>query len=171
MAFVMIAGGNDTTTGLLAGAAELLTRYPDQRRRLLDDPSLIPERGRRVAAAHVTGAGAVPRRDARRRGRRYDGGRRRPGAALLRIGQPRRARVRRRRRGARRGRAIDRLLTFSVGSHYCLGAAATRLQGRIVLEELLRALPDFTVDAASGVFADGGFTRRYESLPFDAGST
>jgi cytochrome P450 len=42
-AFVMIAGGNDTTTGLLAGAAELLTTFPDQRRRLLDDFSLIPD--------------------------------------------------------------------------------------------------------------------------------
>jgi hypothetical protein len=44
------------------------------------------------------------------------------------------------------------------------------LQGRVVLEELLRACPSFSVDAGAGVFADGGFTRRYESLPFDAGS-
>src|SRR5690349_17152676 len=41
-AFVMIAGGNDTTTGLLTGAAELLTKYPAERQRLLADPSLIP---------------------------------------------------------------------------------------------------------------------------------
>ena len=41
-AFVLIAGGNDTTTGLLAGAAELLTAYPDQRRRLLVEPALVP---------------------------------------------------------------------------------------------------------------------------------
>ena len=40
-AFVLIAGGNDTTTGLLAGAAELLTTYPDERRRLLEEPSLL----------------------------------------------------------------------------------------------------------------------------------
>ena len=41
--------------------------------------------------------------------------------------------------------------------------------GRVVLEELLAQCPDFTVDAAAGVFADGAFTRRYESLPFVAG--
>jgi hypothetical protein len=35
-----------------------------------------------------------------------------------------------------------------------------------VLEERLGACPGFAVDAAAGVFADGGFTRRYESLPF-----
>ena len=61
------------------------------------------------------------------------------------------------------------MLTFSNGAHYCLGAAAARLQGRVVLEELLHELPEFSVDPGAGVFADGAFTRRYESLPFSAG--
>ena len=65
--------------------------------------------------------------------------------------------------------AIERLLTFSSGAHFCLGAAAARLMGRVVLEELLAQCPDFEVDAAAGVFADGAFTRRYESLPFVVG--
>jgi cytochrome P450 family 130 len=42
------------------------------------------------------------------------------------------------------------------------------LQGRVVLEELLTRVPEFEVDAASGAFADGAFTRRYETLPFTA---
>ena len=37
----MIAGGNDTTTGLLGGAAVLLTEHREQRARLIDDPSLL----------------------------------------------------------------------------------------------------------------------------------
>ena len=41
-AFVMVAGGNDTAIGLLGGSAELLTERRDQRRRLVDDPTLIP---------------------------------------------------------------------------------------------------------------------------------
>ena len=40
--FVMIAGGNDTASGLLAGSAVLLTEYPAQRRALLADPGLLP---------------------------------------------------------------------------------------------------------------------------------
>jgi cytochrome P450 len=64
------------------------------------------------------------------------------------------------------GRHINRLLSFSSGAHFCLGAAAARLQGRVVLDELLRQCPDFAVDADGGVFADGAFTRRYQSLPF-----
>ncbi|MDH3707174.1 MAG: cytochrome P450, partial [Acidimicrobiia bacterium] len=39
--FTMVTGGNDTTTGLLGGAAELLTAHRDQRRILVDDPTLI----------------------------------------------------------------------------------------------------------------------------------
>ena len=39
--FTMVTGGNDTTTGLLGGAAELLTEHPSERNRLLDDPGLI----------------------------------------------------------------------------------------------------------------------------------
>jgi cytochrome P450 family 130 len=170
MAFVMIAGGNDTTTGLLAGAAELLTTFPDQRQRLIDDPSLIPNAVDELLrlTSPVQGLCRVALRDAdigrtaiasgdrvllcyasANRDEREFG----DDAAELDV-----------------GRKIQRFVTFGVGSHFCLGAAATRLQGRIVLEELLSACPGFAVDAANGVFADGGFTRRYESLPFDAGS-
>lgn len=165
-AFVMIAGGNDTTTGLLAGAAELLTKNPAQKRRLLADPSLIPNAVEeflrlttpvqglcRVATRNVTIDGgptieadervllcyAAANRDPREFG---------PHAEELDV-----------------GRHIVRHLAFSIGAHFCLGAAAARLQGRIVLEELLARCPDFAVDAEGGVFADGAFTRRYETLP------
>ena len=39
--FTMVTGGNDTTTGLLGGAVDLLTEHRDQRRLLLEDPALI----------------------------------------------------------------------------------------------------------------------------------
>ena len=168
-AFVMIAGGNDTTTGLLAGAAELLAGAPDQRTRLIDDPSLIPNAVEELLrlTSPVQGLCRVATRDVTVRGTSIAAGDR----VLLCYG------------AANRdpeefgpdaeeldvGRAIPRLLTFSTGAHFCLGAAAARLQGRVVLEELLARCPSFTVDAAAGVFADGAFTRRYEYLPFDPG--
>lgn len=40
-AFVMIAGGNDTATGLLAGSAELLAASPGERQRLVEHPPMI----------------------------------------------------------------------------------------------------------------------------------
>jgi hypothetical protein len=165
-AFVMIAGGNDTTTGLISGAAELLTEHPDQRKLLLQDPSLIagaveeflrlttPVQGLcRVTNRPVTIEGVDIPADGRvllcygaaNRDPREFG----PNAETLDVTRP-----------------IKRLLTFGEGAHYCLGAAAARLQGRVVFEELLRRCPEFAVDAARGTFADGAFVRRYESLPF-----
>lgn len=41
-AFTMVTGGNDTTTGMLGGAIQLLHQNPAQRQKLIDDPSLIP---------------------------------------------------------------------------------------------------------------------------------
>jgi cytochrome P450 family 130 len=101
-AFVMIAGGNDTATGLLGGMAELLTAHPDQRRRLRDDPSLIPT-------------------------------------------------------------AVDESLRLTSPVQGL--SAAARLQGRVVLDELLRRLPDLQVDSAAGRYAPGAFVRRFTSLP------
>ena len=62
------------------------------------------------------------------------------------------------------------MLTFGNGPHHCIGAAAARLQGRVVLDELLRVMPSFEVDRQHGRIAPGPFVRRYESLPMTAGA-
>jgi cytochrome P450 len=167
-AFVLIAGGNDTTVGLLAGTAELLTARPDQRRRLLEDPTLLPvavEEFLRLTSP-VQGLCRVTRRDVALHDRLVPAGDR----VLLCYGAANRDE---REFGPDAeeldvGRDPRRILTFSSGAHHCLGAATARLMGRVVLEELLGHMPGFAVDAPSGTFAGGAFTRRYESLPFDA---
>ena len=62
-------------------------------------------------------------------------------------------------------RDLGRILSFGYGPHHCLGAAAARLQGKVVLERILHRFPDFSVDAEAGRFAPGAFVRRYEYLP------
>lgn len=166
MAFVMIAGGNDTATGLLAGAAELLTAHPDQRQLLIDDPELIPgavEEMLRLTSP-VQGLCRTVTTDVTLHGKTVPAGDR----VLLCYGAANRD-PREFGRSAEEfhvTRRIPRMLTFSVGAHYCLGAHAARLEGRVVVEELLRLCPDFTVDSAAGRFAEGAFTRRYDYLPF-----
>lgn len=169
-AFTMVTGGNDTTTGLLGGAAEILTERPDQRQLLLDDPGLIagaveeflrlttPVQGlARTTTSPVSvvvdgGDVTIPAERkvlllyaAANRDEREFG----PDAAECDITRP-----------------IGHLLSFGSGAHHCLGAAAARLQARVALEELLARCPGFTVDAAAGHFAGGAHVRRYESLPF-----
>ena len=168
-AFTMVAGGNDTTTGLLGGAAELLTARPDQRRRLLDEPSLIPGAVEELLrlTSPVQGLARTTTADVTIDGTAIPKGRK----VMLLYGSANRDP---REFGADAekldvGRHPSQILSFSFGAHYCLGAAAARLQGRVVLEELLARCPGFSVDAERGAFAPGCFVRRYETLPFSAG--
>jgi cytochrome P450 len=168
-AFVMIAGGNDTATGLLAGSAELLAAHPDQRRRLQDDGSSISAAVEELLrlTSPVQGLCRVTTRAVEVSGTEIPAGSR----VLLCYGAANRD-PRQFGDDAEQldvARAPKRVLSFGGGPHYCLGAQAARLQGRVVVEELLRRCPDFTVDAEGGRFADGPFVRRYQSLPFHPG--
>jgi hypothetical protein len=168
VAFTMVTGGNDTTTGLLGVAAALLTENRDQRARLLADPSLMKnaiEEFLRLASP-VQGLARTTTRDVELHGKTIPAGRKvmllyasgnrderefGPTAADCDITRP-----------------IRRHLAFSYGAHHCIGAALARLQVRVALEELLASCPDFEVDVAAAEFARGSFVRRYRSLPFRA---
>lgn len=164
-AFVMIAGGNDTATGLLAGTAEHLTRRRDQRRLLLDGPELVAGAVEELLrfTSPVQGLSRTTTRPTRVRDTDIPEGAK---VHLLYAAANRDPRE----FGSTAGeldvtRPVPRLLTFSSGPHFCLGAAAARLQGRVVLEELLARIPDFEVDVEQGRFAGGAFVRRHEHLP------
>jgi cytochrome P450 family 130 len=168
-AFTMIAGGNDTATGLLGGAAELLTVNPRQRQLLLDRPDLlagaIEELLRLISPVQCLARTLTRRITVHERvipsGRKvlllYGSANRDPRVFGTSAGELDILR-------ARQIRA--RHLAFAIGPHHCLGAAAARLQARIVLTELLARFPRFAVDPAAGTFAAGHYTRRYATLPF-----
>lgn len=164
--FTMITGGNDTTTGMLGGAVQLLHQRPDQRRLLVENPDLIPasvdeflrltspvQALARTATRDVTiGDTTVPR------GRRvllvYGSGNRDErqfGSDAAELDVERKPR---------------NILTFSHGAHHCLGAAAARMQSRVALTELLSRCPDFEVDEHGIVWAGGSYVRRPLSVPF-----
>jgi cytochrome P450 len=168
-AFVMIVGGNDTTTGLLGGSAVLLTERLDQRARLVDDPSLIAgavEECLRLTSP-VQGLGRTTTRDVAVAGTEIACGSKVHLLYASANRDPRQFGPDADRFDVTR--SIPRLLTFSSGPHFCLGASAARLRGRVVIEELLRLMRDFAVDAEAGRYAPGAFVRRHESLPFSAG--
>jgi cytochrome P450 len=166
--FTMIAGGNDTTTGLLAGAAELLTEDRDQRRVLLDDPSLVRrsvEEFLRLTSP-VQNLARTTTRDVERHGTVIPAGRK----VLLVYGAANRD-EREFGPDAERldvRRPLVRHLALGYGAHHCLGAAVARMMGAVTLERLLARFPAFEVDGERGRFAEGMFVRRYESLPFSA---
>lgn len=169
MGFTLVTGGNDTTTGLLGGALELLTRHPDQRARLRQDPGRMGtavEEFLRLTSP-VQGLARTTTRDVEIEGRKVPAGRK----VLLLYGAANRDE---REFGPDAAacdvtRRVRRHLAFGYGPHHCIGAAAARLQARVALEELLARCPDFVVDGEAGRYAPGSFVRRYESLPFRAG--
>lgn len=163
--FTMITGGNDTTTGMLAGSLELLTEYRDQRQVLLNDPSLIrrsieeflrltsPVQNLvRQTTQPVTVEGveidqgervALLFGSANRDEREFG-----TDAAQLNVARP-----------------SPRQLSFGYGAHHCLGAAVARSMGAITISTLLERFPNFEVDPQRGEFAPGPYVRRYASLP------
>ena len=164
--FTMVTGGNDTTTGMLGGAVQLLHQRPDQRRLLTDNPVLIPDAVDEFLrlTSPVQCLGRTVTRDVRVDDTAIPEGRR----VLLLYGSANRDE---RQYGSEAGeldvtRRPAKILTFSHGAHHCLGAAAARMQSRVTLTELLSRCPDFEVDEDAIVWAGGSYVRRPLSVPF-----
>ncbi|QBJ95079.1 cytochrome P450 [Rhodococcus sp. ABRD24] len=167
-AFTMVTGGNDTTTGMLGGAVQLLTQRRDQRDLLLADPALIPgalEELLRLTSP-VQGLARTTTRDVTIDEVTIPAGRK----VLLVYGSANRDP----RMYGSDSEELDvlrqpkQIMTFSNGAHHCLGAAAARMQARVALEELLARCPDFDVDIDGVVYAAGNYVRRPTHIPFRA---
>jgi cytochrome P450 len=168
--FTMVTGGNDTTTGMLGGAVQLLHERPDQRRLLVNHPELIPDAVDEFLrlTSPVQGLARTTTRDVRIGNTTIPAGRK----VLLLYGSANRDE---REYGADAGelevrRRPRNILTFSHGAHFCLGAAAARMQSRVALTELLTRCPDFEVDMSGVVWAGGSYVRRPLSVPFRVSS-
>ena len=166
--FTMITGGNDTTTGLLSGAAELLTEYPDQRQILIENPDLIRPSVDELLrlTSPVQNLARTTTRDVQVHNTVIPEGQK----VMLVYGSANRderefgneAEILDVRRG------FKKMLSLGYGPHHCLGAAVARTMAWTALECILMRFPNFSVNAEEGRFAPGSFVRRYEYLPFVA---
>ncbi|MYH70962.1 MAG: cytochrome P450, partial [Acidimicrobiia bacterium] len=62
-------------------------------------------------------------------------------------------------------RKIDQTLAFGHGIHFCIGAALTRLEGRIALEETLKRFPTWGVDLDGAELKHTSTVRGWDRLP------
>jgi len=161
---VVAGAGNETTSRLIGWAGKVLAEHPDQRRELARDHALIPNAieellrfeppapyvGRYVARAAEVHGQTVPEGSAilflvgaaNRDDRRF------PDADRFDI-----------------HRKVGQHLTFGYGTHFCLGAALARLEGRVALEEILKRFPEWEIDLASAKLASTSTVRGWETLP------
>jgi cytochrome P450 len=161
---IIAAAGNETTKVLIGFTGKLLAEYPDQRKLLVEDPSLVPnavEEILRFEPNTLMNCRYVAR-DAEIHGEVV------PKGSIMAsltpaanhddrvFTDPDRFDVR---------RDIRQHLSFGFGPHYCLGQALARLEGRVVLEEVLRRFPEWETDLDNAEFSYFPDMRGYESLP------
>lgn len=163
---LLLLAGNETTTNLISNATVLLARHPDQRRMLVDDPTLLPGAVEEFLRydSPVQALGRIVTRDVEVNGVTIPGGAR---LALL-FGSANRDP--REFDDAERfdiTRRSDRHLAFGHGLHYCLGASLARLEARVAFEELLARIPEYSLATDDIDRLKSGLIRGCQTLPID----
>nr|WP_237421806.1 cytochrome P450 [Gordonia sp. SID5947] len=162
---VVSGAGNETTTRLIGWAGKVLAEHPDQRRELVENPDLIPNAIEELLrfeapAPHVA---RYVTRDIELHGRKVPEG----SVMMMLIASANRDH----RQFPPDGDVFDihrktkQHLTFSVGTHFCLGSALARLEGRIALEEILKRFPEWDVDLSKASLSPTSTVRGWDTLP------
>jgi cytochrome P450 len=161
---VLSGAGNETTNRLIGWMGKVLGEHPEERRKLVEDRSLVPNAieellrfepptphvARYVARDIEVHETTVPAGSAmmclsgsaNRDDRRYP--------------EPDRFDVH---------RNIGQHITFGHGIHHCLGAALARLEGRVALDEVLTRFPNWHIDWENAIRAPTSTVRGWDRLP------
>jgi len=161
----LVVAGNETTRNAISGGLLALSRFPDQKQKLLDHPELIDlavdELIRYVSP--VLNFTRTVTEDHELHGRRLSEGDR---VLLLYQSANRDERVFEDPDELRVDRDPNPHLAFGIGPHFCLGANLARLEVKIVFEELFRRLRDIRVsDGAARERGDNALVLAIERLP------
>jgi len=162
---VLAGAGNETTNRLIGWMGKVLAEHPDQRRELVDDPSLVADAVEEVLryeppAPHTS---RYVNRDVELHGRAVPKG----SAIMFLIGSANRD-DRHHPDGDRfdiHRQTRPRHLSFGYGTHACLGAALARVEGRVALEEILKRFPEWDVDLEQARLSSTSTVRGWETLP------
>jgi cytochrome P450 len=164
--FLMIIAGNETTTKLLGNALYWAWRNPDQRKRVVEDPSLAlawaEETLRYDPSSQLIARTAT--RELEFHGVKIEEGAK---VALL-IGSANRdERFWERPAEYDVTRNTAGSLAFGQGTHFCLGASLARLEAQISLEEVLKRIPDYAVREEGIERVHSSNVRGFAVLPLE----
>src|SRR3954469_8351774 len=161
--FLLVAAGNDSTKATFCSGMRALLEDPEQRRLVLDDPSLIP--GAVEESLRMFPAFAHFRRTATR-DVELNGAQIRQGDKVVmwyvssnrdetRYEDPDRFDV---------TRNPEHQAFGAGGRHFCLGTALARLELQVLIEETLARFPDIALDGRPA-FAESPFINQLKTLP------
>jgi cytochrome P450 len=161
---LIVSAGIDTTASGMASALKYLDDHPDQRQRLIDDPTLIPKAAeeflRYFSPVQVLARTAT--RDTELGGQRIrEGERVLVSWAAANLDE----RVFTEPTDLRFDRFPNRHAAFGLGVHRCLGAHIARADFKIMLTEVLSRMPDYALADGVRAYDCIGVVRGYVSLP------
>ena len=142
----------------------LFERFPEARRRLVEDPSLIPSAAEEVLRfdSPVQGLSRVTTRDVEIRDHKIPQGAR---VHLLYSAANRDPRVFDSPDDFDVSRTPNNHLAFGLGIHFCLGASLARLELRLGIETLLARAPDYRLDLNEIERLPSDTNRGFAQLP------
>jgi cytochrome P450 family 142 subfamily A polypeptide 1 len=162
---ILIVAGNETTRNAITGGLRAFSQFPDEKRKLLDDPGLIDLATDEIVrfVSPVISFIRTVTEDHELHGRQLKEGDR---VLLLYQSANRDDRVFDEPDAFRVDRDPNPHLGFGIGPHYCLGANLARLEIKVVFEELFRRLRDIRVPGDAPLQrADNALVLAIEHLP------
>jgi cytochrome P450 family 142 subfamily A polypeptide 1 len=161
---LLLVAGNETTRNAMSGGMSALIENPDQRALLIQDPSRIKnavEEIVRYVSPVISFARTVtadtelcgtPIRAGQKVLMLYPSANRDPAV----FDEPDRFRI---------DRHPNPHLGFGIGNHFCLGANLARMELRVVLEEVLRRLPDIEYTEGPPLIEASALVRSFVRMP------
>jgi cytochrome P450 len=165
---MLVIGGSETFPKVLASCLRRLWEYPDQRAKLVRDPSGIPDAFNEVLRYDMPTQflGRTVVNDLEIQGRTLT--KDQPVIFLY-------ASANRDEREFPNPDVFDierrapRMLSFGAGHHACLGTHVARMEGKVCLEEVLARFPEYEVDLDRATRFRTEFVQGFQSLPIRIG--
>ncbi len=160
---LMLIAGIDTTWSSIGAALWHLAGHPDDRRRLVEEPALIPVAVEELLRAyspvtmariarHDTVIGGAEVKQGERVLLSFPAANRDPAA----FEHPNEVII---------DREVNRHVAFGAGIHRCVGSNLARMEMQVAIEEFLAMIPDFELADPDAVTWAGGQVRGPRTLP------
>lgn len=160
----LLIAGNETTRNALTGGMSQLIENPGERQKLLDDPRLIPKAVEEIVrhVSPVLNFARTATQDTELRGRKIQKGEK---ILLMYPSANRDADVFQDPDAFKVDRDPNPHVAFGIGNHFCLGANLARMEIRVLLEEILRRMPDMTYSEGPPKMHPSLLVRSFTHMP------
>lgn len=162
MAMLVFFGGLDTVANMLSFTAWHLAEHPEHRRRILEDPDIIPQAAEEYFRRQgLSNTGRLVKRDISYKGVTFKADE----MVMVPISM---SSMDDRKHADPLTVDFDRVTpahdTFGNGPHKCVGAPLARIELRIFLEEWVKRIPDFRLAPGSAPVSHSGSVNGVSSL-------